>query len=40
MFVAGEIWQPDAETTTTVENIVREQAMHMVRVNILQPPKT
>jgi GTPase Era involved in 16S rRNA processing len=40
MFVAGETWQPDTETTTMVENIVREQAMHMVRVNIPPPPKT
>ncbi|KAK3296615.1 transcription initiation factor IID, 18kD subunit-domain-containing protein [Chaetomium fimeti] len=32
MFVAGETKQPAAETTTIVENIVRDQTMHMLVV--------
>lgn len=34
MFVAGEVGQPNAETTTMIENIVREQTMHVVGANI------
>ncbi|KAH6641907.1 transcription initiation factor IID, 18kD subunit-domain-containing protein [Chaetomium tenue] len=32
MFVAGETRQPDVETTTMVENIVRDQTIHMLTV--------
>ncbi|KAK4104376.1 hypothetical protein N658DRAFT_418686 [Parathielavia hyrcaniae] len=32
MYVAGEVAHPSVETTTMVENIVREQRMHMLAV--------
>jgi hypothetical protein len=32
MFVAGEAGEPSVETTTVVENIVRDQTVQMVRL--------
>jgi transcription initiation protein SPT3 len=39
-FVAGEASEPSVETTTVVENIVRDQTVQMVRLTTVLEPKT